>query len=61
MIYLLDTNSCIKFLNGRSESVRRGPNDLLIAAIALNQGVTLVPHNTGEFSRVEALLLEDWE
>jgi tRNA(fMet)-specific endonuclease VapC len=38
-----------------------GPNDLLIAAIALNQKATLVTHNTREFSRVEDLLLEDWE
>jgi tRNA(fMet)-specific endonuclease VapC len=131
MIYLLDTNACIEFLNGRSESVRRqleakrpqdialcsvvkaellygavksarpaenlgrlrpffqkftsfsfddaaaeiygalraeleragaviGPNDLLIAAIALARGVTLVTHNTREFSRVETLRLEDW-
>jgi tRNA(fMet)-specific endonuclease VapC len=132
MTYLLDTNSCIKLLNGRSENLRRrleatpsegivlcsvvkaellfgafksarltenldrlrpffrrfsslpfddraaeiygeirarleragrpiGPNDLLIAAIALSQGVTLVTNNTREFGRIEALRLEDWE
>jgi tRNA(fMet)-specific endonuclease VapC len=132
MIYLLDANACIKFLNGRSESVRRhlearrpqdvtlcsvvkaellygavksarpaenldrlrpffhkftsfsfddaaaeiygairarleragtviGPNDLLIAAIALAQGATLVTNNTREFSRLDTLRLEDWE
>ena len=38
-----------------------GPNDLLIAAIALSRDVTLVTHNTREFSRVEGLRLEDWE
>ena len=38
-----------------------GPNDLLIAAIALAHGVTLVTHNTDEFSRIEELRLEDWE
>jgi len=38
-----------------------GPNDLLIAAIALAHGATLVTHNTGEFSRIEELRLEDWE
>ncbi len=38
-----------------------GPNDLLIAAIALVNQVTLVSNNTGEFSRVSGLLLEDWE
>jgi tRNA(fMet)-specific endonuclease VapC len=38
-----------------------GPNDLLIAAIALAHAATLVTHNTGEFSRIEELRLEDWE
>ena len=132
MSYLLDTNSWIQFLNGRSESIRRrlestkpqdivlcsvvkaellygamksarpaenlakirsfiephtsfpfdddaaqvygalrarlerlgkpiGPNDLLIAAITLVRGATLVTHNTREFSRIEDLALEDWE
>ncbi len=132
MTYLLDANACIKFLNGRSENVRKrlesersedivlcsvvkaellygafksarltenldrlrfffrrfvslpfddtaieaygdirarleragtliGPNDLLIAAIALSQSVTLVTNNTREFRRVEGLRLEDWE
>ena len=132
MTYLLDANTCIKFLNGESESVRQrfeslrssdlalcsivkaellygamksarpqanlnklhlfferfvsypfddataevygrvraqlakkgkpiGPNDLLIASIALFRQLTLVTHNLGEFSRVEGLVLEDWE
>jgi tRNA(fMet)-specific endonuclease VapC len=38
-----------------------GPNDLLIAAIALVHGATLVTHNVREFSRVEDLAYEDWE
>lgn len=38
-----------------------GPNDLLIAAIALANDRTLVTHNTGEFSRVKGLRVEDWE
>jgi tRNA(fMet)-specific endonuclease VapC len=38
-----------------------GPNDLLIAAIAVVHGATLVTHNVREFSRVDGLTYEDWE
>jgi tRNA(fMet)-specific endonuclease VapC len=38
-----------------------GPNDLMIAAIALANGCTLVTHNTREFSRVVGLSVEDWQ
>ena len=38
-----------------------GPYDLQIAAIALASGLTLVMHNTREFSRVPGLQPEDWE
>jgi tRNA(fMet)-specific endonuclease VapC len=38
-----------------------GSMDLLIAAIALAHGLTLVTHNVREFSRVRGLQLEDWE
>ena len=38
-----------------------GPLDLQIAAIALANNLTLVTHNTREFSRVEGLQIEDWE
>ena len=38
-----------------------GPSDLLIAAIALTHNLTLVTHNTREFSRVSGLAIEDWE
>ncbi|MCI5150753.1 MAG: type II toxin-antitoxin system VapC family toxin [Candidatus Electrothrix sp. MAN1_4] len=132
MKYLLDTNVCIRYLNGSSENVRKnmvlkkpqdiflcsvvkaelfygsmksrfpeknlaqqknfvdrfislpfddkaaevygriraqlekagtpiGPNDLLIAAIALSGELTLVTGNTREFSRIERLSCEDWE
>ena len=132
MKYLLDTNVCIRYLNGRSENIRKniastapldivlcsvvkaelfygamkscypeknlakqrkftdrfvslpfddrateaysriraqletagtliGPNDLLIAAIAVANKLTLVTHNTKEFSRIPMLPLNDWE
>lgn len=38
-----------------------GPSDLMIAAIARANGLTLVTHNTSEFSRVPGLRLEDWQ
>jgi tRNA(fMet)-specific endonuclease VapC len=38
-----------------------GSYDLLIAAIALVNDLTLVTHNTREFERVEGLQIEDWE
>lgn len=38
-----------------------GTCDLLIAAIALSNNLTLVTHNTREFERVEGLQVEDWE
>jgi tRNA(fMet)-specific endonuclease VapC len=38
-----------------------GANDLLIAAIARANALTLVTHNTAEFERVEGLQLTDWE
>ena len=37
-----------------------GPNDLLIAAIALTHGLTLVTHNRREFERISTLMLDDW-
>ncbi|WP_339133606.1 MAG: type II toxin-antitoxin system VapC family toxin [Candidatus Electrothrix sp. GW3-4] len=132
MKYLLDTNVCIRYLNGRSENIRKniatkrpqdiflcsivkaelfygsmksdfpdknltrqksfvdhfislsfddkaaeiygqvrsqlekagtpiGPNDLLIAAIALSNDLTLATANIREFTRVENLVCEDWE
>ena len=38
-----------------------GPNDLLIAAIALANDLTVVTHNTGEFGRIDGLSVEDWQ
>lgn len=38
-----------------------GPNDLMIASIALANGMIVVTHNTKEFCRVPRLTLEDWQ
>ena len=38
-----------------------GPNDLLIASIVLASGLTVVTHNTSEYSRVPGLKIEDWQ
>ena len=38
-----------------------GPYDLMLAAIALSNRLTLVTHNTKEFSRVPRLPLADWQ
>jgi tRNA(fMet)-specific endonuclease VapC len=37
-----------------------GGNDLMIAAIALTHGLTLVTNNCREFDRVPGLCVEDW-
>ena len=37
-----------------------GPNDMLIAAQALSSGLIVVTANTGEFSRVPGLNVENW-
>ena len=38
-----------------------GPNDLLIAAVGLVHGLTVVTHNLSEFSRVTGLIVESWQ
>jgi tRNA(fMet)-specific endonuclease VapC len=38
-----------------------GNNDLHIASIAIANNLTLITHNTREFSRIDNLKLEDWE
>jgi tRNA(fMet)-specific endonuclease VapC len=44
-----------------TEGTPIGAYDYQIAAIALTHNLILITHNTGEFSRVEGLQLEDWE
>lgn len=38
-----------------------GPNDLMIASIALAGDLTLVTHNVDEFRRIPQMKIEDWE
>lgn len=38
-----------------------GSNDFQIASIALANNLTLIMHNTTEFSRVGGLAIADWE
>ena len=47
--------------NLESTGASVGPNDLMIAAIAVANGLVLVTHNIAEFSRVPALAIEDWQ
>lgn len=70
---LLNSFISLPFDNAAAESAARirvqlattgtpiGPSDVLIAAIALANNLTLVTHNTTEFGRVEGLRVEDWE
>ncbi len=48
----------------RADLARRGqligPNDVLIAAIALSVQAIVVTRNTREFKRVPGLAVEDW-
>jgi predicted nucleic acid-binding protein len=44
----------------RKRAVRKASADALIAAAALEHGLTLIAHNTREFQRVEGLAVEDW-
>lgn len=37
-----------------------GPYDIQIAAQGISRCLTVVTHNTGEFSRVPGIMLEDW-
>ena len=60
-----DDNSASIFAKERSRleglGLMIGPYDLLIASIALANGLTLVTHNVREFSRISGLQIEDWE
>lgn len=60
-----DDNAALIFGEIRAELAGQGkiigPYDLQIAAIALANDLTLITHNTSEFSRIGNLKIEDWE
>ena len=60
-----DDEAALVFAKIRADLQRQGqpigPYDMQIAAIALANDLTLVTHNTREFSRVNGLTLTDWE
>lgn len=61
----LDEAPALKYGEIRAALERRGTPigafDMLIAATALTQNLTLVTHNVAEFRRIDGLLIEDWE
>ena len=60
-----DDNAAKLFGIHRANLIRRGtpigPYDVQIASIALTHQLTLVTHNTKEFSRIPELKIVDWE
>ena len=72
-MYLLDTNACIRILNGSSPAVAArlqatNPSDVRLCSVvkaelstARAHDLVLVTHNAREFSRVPGLPVEDWE
>ncbi len=44
----------------RSQKVRVSTMDLRIAAIAISKNLVLLTRNTGDFSKVPSLIIEDW-
>lgn len=43
------------------QGLKIGANDYIVAAVARVHGLTVVTHNTREFSRVPGLMWEDWQ
>jgi len=63
-ILSLDDEAMHCFARSKAELRQRGQLigdlDLLIAGVALSQGLTLVTNNVGHFSRIPSLLIENW-
>ena len=59
-----DQDDAVVFGRIRAELAKAGspigPYDIQIAAQCISRGLTVVTHNTGEFSRVPGLGVEDW-
>lgn len=62
---IFDDNASLVYGRVKSELESKGniigPNDLLIASIAISNDLILVINNTKEFSRIKELSIVDWE
>lgn len=60
-----DSNAARAYARARAHLERQGkkigPNDLIIASIALANNATLITENVHEFARVPSLMVENWE
>jgi tRNA(fMet)-specific endonuclease VapC len=55
-----DARAIAIFDEMRSQKVRVATMDLRIAAIAISHDLVLLTRNTGDFSKVPNLIIEDW-
>ena len=53
---LLDTDTCI----GLQKGTRLSDADLIIASIAIDEGLALVTGNVRHYNRIEGLVIENW-
>ena len=59
-VLAFDTEAISIFDEMRSQKVRVATMDLRIAAIAISNNLVLLTRNTGDFSKVPNLRIEDW-
>ena len=55
-----DSKAIVIFDQMRTQKVRVATMDLRIAAIAISNNLVLFTRNTGDFSKVPNLIIEDW-
>lgn len=55
-----DANAIAIFDEMRTQKIRVATMDLRIAAIAISNNLVLLTRNTGDFSKVPNLIIEDW-